>query len=294
MEILLTLSKIDNLSKAKQYAVDGLIFGGEFSLRFDYSKEEMVSISNYCHENGIKRYIALDAFIFEGDKTAFYEYFDFIKALNPDGIYFTDLGVLSVAKRLGIAQKLIYDPDTLLTNSLDVGFYLKQGIGVVLARELELKEVLDIISNYIDSVDMQVFGYLKMSSSKRKFLTNYFNYLKTARDIKGKKNIRLVEETRNESYPVIEDDYGTRIYTDYCLLMYRELAYIKHVIRRAIVDDLFIEDNDLAFEVIRDIRRMTPENAEFLLEALKERHPNVNFSAGYLHQKTSKTKEEND
>ena len=294
MEILLTLSKIENLPKAKQYAADGLIFGGKFSTRFSYSREDMLSINKYCLDNGIKRYISLDAFIFESDKYSFYHYFDFVKSLKPDGIYFSDLGVISIAKRMGVTDKLIYDPDTLLTNSLDIAFYLKQGIGVVMTRELELKEVLDIISNNLDSVDMQVFGYLKMSSSRRKFLSNYFNHLGTRRDVKGKKNIRLVEETRNYSLPIIEDDFGTRIYTDYCLLVYRELAYIKHVIKRAIIDDLFIEDNDLAFEVIRDIRRITPENSQFLLDALVERHPNVNFSTGYLHQKTVKTKEENE
>ena len=125
-------------------------------------------------------------------------------------------------------------------------------------------------------------------------MTNYFNHLGIERDVEGKKNIRIVEENRNYFLPIIEDDFGTRIYTDYCLLMYRELAYIKTVLKRAIIDDNFIKDNDLAFEVIRDIRRLTPENSEFLLGALLEEHPDVDFSTGYLHNKTTKTKEEND
>ena len=146
MELLVTLSSIDNLSKMALCEVDGLVFGGPFSLRFNYSLNDIQKISDYCLEYGIKRYISIDAFVLEEDKVSLYDYFDFLKMLNPDGIYFTDLGVVSVADD-SLKDKLIYDPDTLITNSLDARFYLKQGIGVVLSRELSLEEVLKIAQN---------------------------------------------------------------------------------------------------------------------------------------------------
>lgn len=293
MEILITLSDIKNLRRMSQYAPDGLIFGSLFSTRFKYSRPKFERINEYCLENNIKRYINVDAFIFEHDKGELYKYFEYLKEINPNGIYFSDLGIINIAKRLGMADKLIYDPDTLMTNSLDVAFYLKQDLGVVLARELSLKETLDIIKNNPLQLDMQIFGHLKMSNSRREFLTNYFKHLGIEKDIKNKKTIRLMEENRSYVLPIVEDEFGTRIYTDYCLVMYREIAYLKEYLKRAIIDDNFIE-GDIAFEVIRDTRKITVDNSEFLYKSLIERYPYINLSSGYLYQKTTKTKEENE
>lgn len=293
MEILITLSDIKNLKRMNQYAPDGLIFGSLFSTRFKFSRPKFERINEYCLENNIKRYINVDAFIFEHDKGELYKYFEYLKEINPDGIYFSDLGIINIAKRLGIADKLIYDPDTLMTNSLDIAFYLKQGLGVVLARELSLKETLDIIKNNPAEIDMQIFGHLKMANSRREFLTNYFKHLGKEKNIKNKKSIRLMEESRNYTLPIIEDEYGTRIYTDYCFVMYREIAYIKDYIKRGIIDDNFIE-GDIAFDVIRDLRRITVDNSEYLYKTLIERYPYIKLSSAYLYQKTTKKKEENE
>lgn len=282
-----------NLKRIGQCAPDGIIFGSFFSTRFKYGKLKFERINEYCLENNIKRYISVDAFIFEHDKGNLYKYFEYLKEINPDGIYFSDLGIINIAKRLGMADKLIYDPDTLMTNSLDIAFYLKQGLGVVLARELSLKEILSIIKNNPCQLDMQVFGHLKMSNSRREFLTNYFKHLGQDIVIKNKKTIRLVEENRSYSLPIIEDEYGTRIYTDYCLIMYREIAYIKDYIKRAIIDDNFIE-GDIAFDMIRDLKKITIHNYDYLYKALVEKYPYVNLSSAYLYQKTTKKKEENE
>lgn len=294
MEIIVTLSKINNLSKLHSNKVDGVIFGGPFSLRFNYSLDDLNNINEYCINNNLKRYITIDTFIFEDDKVAIYDYFEYLKELNPDGIYFTDLGIISIAREYGLDDRLIYDPDTLMTNSLDALFYLNKGIGVVLARELTLDEVKKILSNTDGKVDMQVFGHLKMSYSKRKFLTNYFSHINKDVDICGNKHLKLVEENRDYGLLIYEDKYGTRIYTDYILFMYKELLEIKDKINRAIVDDSFIDDDNLVLDVIRDIKTMSKDNIDFLILNINTKYPNYRFSDGYLHRKTSLLKENDD
>ena len=110
----------------------------------------------------------------------------------------------------------------------------------------------------------------------------------------NKKDIYLVEENRNYKLPIIEDEYGTRIYGDSCLLMYSELAYIKDYLKRIIVDDLFLENSDIAYDVIKDIKRLTVENSEYLKEVLMNKYPDIDLSTAYLYQKSTKTKEENE
>lgn len=293
MELLCTLSKLDRLEKIVNSGVDGLIFGSAFSLCFDYDLQEFDYINDYCLKHNIKRYVSIDAIIFEEDKAALYDYLNKLKDVNPDGIYFADLGIIRAAKNMGLKDKLIYDPNTLITNSADAAFYVKQGIGVVLARELSLEEIEKIISNLPNQIDMQIFGHLRMSYSKRKFLSNYFKHINKDIDINSKRTIRIVEENRNYSMPIVEDKYGTRIYTDYILQMYREFLRVKDKLKRAIIDDSFI-DVKLVASTIKDTRKLTEENVEFLLEASANYYANENFSTGYLDNKTTKTKEENE
>ena len=291
MELLVTLSSINNLSKFVLCDVDGIIFGGPFSLRFNYSLEEMEDISEYCKEYGLKRYVTIDSFISEEDKVLLYDYIDFLKKLDPDGIYFTDLGIISVVGD-NFKDKLIYDPDTLITNSLDSMFYLKQGIGVVLSRELNMDEVLKILNNNKNKVDMQVFGRLKLSYSRRKFLSNYFKHINKDYDVCGNHNLKLVEENRDYSLPIIEDKYGTRIYSDFILLIYKEFLDLKGLLKRAIIDDTLLGDDTLVFDVLRDIKRLSYENCDFIKDNLTNKYKYETFSSGYLYQKMLKKKED--
>ena len=293
MELLVTLSHFDNLKRLTKKDVDGVIFGGPFSLRFKYNLDEIRQINKYCLNNNLKRYVTLDTFIFEKDKVAIYEYLDFLKELNIDGLYFTDLGVVLMAGE-AFKNKLIYDPETLLTNSLDVNFYSKQNIGTVLSRELCLDEINKIVENNLNRVDMQVFGHLKMSYSRRKFLSNYFKHVGSNLDLTNKRDVLLVEENRDYSLPIIEDRYGTRIYTDYIFLMYQELVPLKEKIKRAIVDDTFIGDFNLVCDVLRDLRRLSVDNYGFLYRNLVAKYKDYDFSDGYLYKKTSNVKGGND
>ena len=293
MELLVTLSCFDNLRRLTKKDADGIIFGGPFSLRFKYNLDEIRQINEYCLNNNLKRYITLDTFIFEKDKVAVYEYLDFLKELDIDGLYFTDLGIVLMAGE-AFKNKLIYDPDTLLTNSLDVNFYSKQNIGTVISRELCLDEIKKIIENNLNRVDMQVFGHLKMSYSRRKFLGNYFKHIGSDVDLTNKRDVLLVEENRDYSLPIIEDRYGTRIYTDYIFLMYQELVPLKDKIKRAIVDDMLISDFNLVCDVLRDLRRLSIDNYGFLYRNLIAKYKKYDFSDGYLYKKTSNVKEDND
>ena len=292
MELLVTLSNINLLNKYTKGNVDGLLFGGPLSLRFNYSLKEIEMINEYCLKENLKRYVTIDAFISEYDRVLVNDYLEFLKKLDVDGIYFTDLGIINVAGGMDLTNKLIYDPDTLLTNSLDVNFFLRQGIGTVLARELSFDEVKDILEKNPAKCDMQVFGHLKMSYSKRQFMTNYFKYIDKEVDVLNKRSIRLVEENRNYKLPIIEDKYGTRIYSDYVLLMYKEYLELRPLLKRAIIDDTFIEKNELILAALRDYKRVSNMNAEFLEENITGLYNNVSFSNGYLSNKTSKVKEE--
>ncbi|MDO5440305.1 MAG: U32 family peptidase [Erysipelotrichaceae bacterium] len=293
MELLVSLHDKSILERLSKSGIDGFIFGGQFSMKYNYSNEEIKDINDFCLINNLKRYISIDAFILENDKNDLYNYLDFISSLNSDGIYFNDMAIIYNAEKYGLQDKLIYDPSTLMTNANDISFYKDKGIDVVLARELTLDEIIEIVKKYPYELDMQVFGHLRMSYSKRKFLTNYFKEINKDIDIVNKEDITLVEETRNYKTPIKETKYGTSIYTDYVLLIYEEYAYLNKLLKRAIIDSEFIS-NDILFEVLRDAKRISVDNSGFLKSTFIKKHPEIDFSTGYLYQKTVNKKEDNE
>ena len=291
MELLVALRKKSLLEKVEPI-VDGIVIGGLFTSAYHYSLEEIRDIAEYCKENSLKCYIAMDNFISEDDLETLDAYLAFIRELDVDGIYFHDLGVIERAIPYGLLPKLIYDGKTVLCNTLDTAFMLNQGIqSAVISRELTLPEVKHIVQNNSGRVDMQIFGHLRMSYSRRKFLTNYFKQIGKEYDYLNKETLKLVEEKRDYALPIMEDDQGTMIYTDYIFEMFRELCDLRDDLRAGIIDTLFIEDESLIVQICRDLARLTPENKEFIRNNLIYNHPD-NYSTGYLYQKTNISKNE--
>lgn len=292
MELLVTLRNTNYIDKLR-YVCDGFIVGSFFTSGYHYSVEDLRKINSYCKENKLKFYISIDNFISEEDKSQLFNYFDFIKSLNVDGIYFHDLGIYDIARQFSLENKLIYDGHTIICNSLDVAFYMSKGInGVVLSRELTMQELETIVRNNQKYCDVLIFGHTRMSYSKRKFLANYFKEIGSSYNYLNKQTLSLIEEKRNYKMPIVEDESGTKIYTDYVLQMYKELPAIRSYINRGIIDTLFIND-DRVIQVLRDYKHVTSENAAFLLEGLNMKYPD-DYSTGYLYQKTNITKDEQD
>ena len=179
MELLATLRSTKNIDIIKN-ACDGFIVGSLFSSGYNYSIDDLKQINQYCKNNNVKLYVTIENFINEEDKSVLVNYIELLKELNVDGIYFHDLGVYDVARRFDMLNKLIYDGQTIVCNSLDVAFYMARGInGVVLSRELTLEELTDVLKNNKQDCDVMIFGHQRLSYSRRKFLTNYFKEIKT-------------------------------------------------------------------------------------------------------------------
>lgn len=289
--MLLTLRKIELLEKVLPF-VDGVLCGKYFTTAYRFTLEELSQIRKYCAVMGKKFYIVMDQFVSEDEKMLLYDYMDFIDSLDVDGIYFHDLGVFDVARSYDLTRKLIYDGKSVMCNSLDLSFMLDRGIdSVMISRELTFEEVKQIVRNNPYRVDMQIFGHLRMSYSKRRFLNNYFRQIGKEYDYFDKESLSLVEEKREYRMPIMEDESGTHIYTDYILTMFDEIPILRPYLKRGIIDTLFIEDENKIAQICRDYRRINENNVDFIRKSFYHNYPD-HYSSGYLYQKTNITKDE--
>lgn len=138
--------------------------------------------------------------------------------------YITDLGLARILKENDLISKTIYDPVTMITNSLDAANYYDYGFNAIsLSNEITIKDLCKIISKTNVKVFYQVFGHRLMLHSRRKLVSLYGK--KIGVDI-DKSNMRIVEATRNDSYPIVENDRGTYIYRSYLISLLKELKDI--------------------------------------------------------------------
>jgi len=284
MEFIVTVSNLDNLEKIKKTGIDGILMGSLFSSRFNFEYKEMVDSVFKAQDLGLKVFISVDGFVFGDDESLLYDYLNQLKNMNVDGIYFSDLAVLEISKNLNMQELLSYDGGPMMTNSLDAGYYIENGINsVVLARELNLEEIKKICEANKGFIDLQIFGHIRLSITRRKFLSNYFKEINSDYEYINKETLSLEEEQRSYRLPIVENKEGTIIYSDYIFEMYEELVDLIPYLNRGIIDDRFI-DFDVINEVCIGLRRVTKENAKFLFTELKIRYPLVNLSKGYLYE----------
>jgi len=291
MELLVTLRKKELLNKIGSL-VDGVIVGEHFTSGYNYTDDDLKSIRDYCYTARLKYYIVLDNFITEDEEMMLHKYLDLIADLDPDGIFFHDLGVMEAAKVHGLFSKLIYDGKTVLCNSLDSAFMLAKGIdSVMISREITLEEIYEIAKNTDGRINMQIFGHQRLSYSRRKFLSNYFHQINKKYDYLNKESLYLIEEQRDYKMPIVEDDNGTYIYSDYIFEMFREISDLRPYLKRGIIETRFIDNDNFLVQVCRDYHRVNDSNKEFIRDALLYNYP-YEYSTGYLYQKTNKTKDE--
>jgi len=147
-EILAPAGDFVCLQAALDAGADAVYFGlGTFNMRarsgVNFKIEDLPELARRCDEKGVKRYLALNAIMFE-DEAKGVE--DVIIAAKPyvDAFIVSDWGVIALCRRHGV--KIHVSTQMSTSNSLAVEFLASQGVErVVLARECTLREVAEIV-----------------------------------------------------------------------------------------------------------------------------------------------------
>jgi putative protease len=273
------------LLKAQSYLVGNARFGVRLTKSF--SIEEIMHARVLTKQLKKNLYINVNKIFLEDEVKKLKGFLIFLKEQDVDGIFFSDLGVYTLAKELDIVSKLVYYSETQSVNYRDVEFFTKLGIkAVIISKETTLENILLTGQKVKGVLGVNIYGHMHMYYSRRKLLKSYFRkYGVLPEPFHENMNVRIKERSRNEYLPIYQDDQGTQIFTgeilngiDYA----RELA--KNNISMFIIDGIF-EKLDYLLKVLDYYDLAFNQPIPNLFDKMKQEYPNKQFGVGFYYKK---------
>ena len=248
-----------------------------------YPTEEFETIVLKLHEEGFSVCTMVNRMFTQEELPVLDVFFERCRKLDVGAIYFSDPCCILMAGSYGLTGKLVFNQDTILTNSKDIQAYLDTGIGgCTISREITLEEVLYILDHVKGNLELMGFGHMNLSYSKRPLVQNYFAYIQS--DCDPSAYYELEEESRKERFVVEQHDQGTHIFTKDLLEITDELPLLKeHGLQGVRIEDKYLSDAQVA-EAMKWIA------SGGSIGAWKERFPEDSFTKGYFYEKTNITK----
>lgn len=289
--------ELDTLKDLKEAGADAVVLSDSFySARGAYiiNISQFSEYRNVCAKLGLACYAFVNRLFIEEELPKLEEHLRYLKDIDIDGIYFSDEAVLQIAKQLHIADKLIYNPDTLITNAMDAQYYIDEDIKMVtLSKEITFDEIC-AIAQKCDGKRLEVIihGRLLMMHSKRHLLSNYLQFIHSDYDPKNIRTIYMMEETRDEHMPIMEDDLGTHAFSGFTLASFLEIKQFEsYGIQNVRIEGMF-HDAAYTIEALRYYQDILQGNvcAEDVMNAYQQLYPNDHVTSGFYKKKTSKTK----
>ena len=296
-DFIVTPFAFEDLAKVKAHGADSVLIGTPFfSVRcvYAFAVEELQAIKKECERLSLRMYVAVNRFFVEEELPALRQHLHLLKELDVDGIYYGDECVLLEAEHFDLKKKLIYNPDTLITNHSDVQYYLDEGIQMVtISKEITLQEMCEIGRLTDGECEVILHGRLNMMHSKRNLLSSYMSFIGKNEQVRNNYDLYLMEENREEHMPIVEDETGTHVFTGFTLPSFEEIQELLNSgIRHFRIDGMFhdiayvLEALDLYHAILNK-----EKDATAVFAAYAKKYEKDHVTHGFYYTKTSKVKE---
>lgn len=178
-EILAPVGGAEQLKAAVRCGADAVYFGlPNFNARRNadnFAGEGLTDTIRYCHDAGVKVYLTINTLVMDDELSAMHETVDTAARSGADGIIVQDLAVASYAKKHWPDLPLHASTQMAVCNAEGVRKLLDYGfVRVVLARELTLAEIREIIAETGADCEVFVHGAHCMSVSGNCYMSSLF------------------------------------------------------------------------------------------------------------------------
>lgn len=303
-ELLVTPKSLNHMKTLIELGADAFVIGEQkFGLQLpgEFNREDVRKAVNLAHEHDKKVYVAVNGIFHNYHLNALENYIEFLHEIRVDRIIFGDPAVVMYVKKQDNPIPLNWDAETIVTNYFQCNYWGEKGAKrAVLARELNLDEILNIKKHAKVEIEVQVHGMTCMFQSKRMLLGNYYTFQDRQMKIQRSENdqdLLLYDEERENKYPVFEDYNGTHIMSpnDICLIEELEPFFEANIdsfkIDGILHSESYINTVTAQYREAIDLYHEDPEAYEdekfMLIDPIEEIQPEHRpFDEGFLYKQT--------
>jgi putative protease len=276
-ELLATAGTLSELALVLEAGADAVSIGRQkYGMRLpgDFGIDEIAEAVRMAHARNAKIYVSVNNIMTNDMLEGLPDYLRALHDCKADAVVFGDPAVLLAMREAGVKLPLHWNAEMTSTNYVTAGYWASKGAErVVLARELNMDQVLEIKQKVPMDVQVQVHGATNIYHSKRSLVANYRMHQGNdpiGEDLGGERGMYLIEaERRDEKYPIYEDENGTHIMSSEDICMIENL----HELMEGGIDSLKVEgllkSADYNATTVRSYRQAIdayaadPENYEF-------------------------------
>jgi putative protease len=147
IEIMSPVGSFESLMAAIQAGASSVYFGlDRMNMRarssVNFTETDLDQIINICKEHKIKTYLTINIIVYNNEIAEMRKLVDLAKAKNISAIIASDHSVISYARLQGVEVHI--STQTNVSNIESLRFYSNYADVIVLARELNLEQVLEI------------------------------------------------------------------------------------------------------------------------------------------------------
>lgn len=190
--------------------IDGLIVGlKDYSIHtnLELSLEEIASLRKKYQDKEL--FVVMNKNMTNEDIPVLEEILTKLSSFNITGVFFYDLSILSIKKRLGLSLDLVWNQTHMVTNYNTCNYYYREGVKYAdLSLEITVEEMCEIKKNSKIIPMVYIFGRNVVAHSKRSLLSNYFKHFHISKE---KNEFVITEKVTDEKYLVKEGKLGTTI-----------------------------------------------------------------------------------
>ncbi len=283
MKLLTTIYDLNNF---KELALaDGFLIGNDqyaTRLTHSFSIDEINRAIGLAHDMNKEIFLLANQMFDDEMIDSFKVWLEGIHLEYVTGIIVADVGNYYALKKEGLEDKLVYNPETLMTNYYDFNFLASTGIyGVYVAKEITLEDIKIISSKKQTKLFMVGHGYLNMFYSKRQLVNNYMSFIGEKNNFHNKQILKIIEEKRSkEPYPILEDNAGTHVFRSKVFDSIDYINTIESLVEYCVIDSIFESD-----AYAKDIILLYKGQSKLTKEAVQLKY-NESWDHGFLFKKT--------
>jgi U32 family peptidase len=286
MKLITTLYHINELKKLSKYA-DGFIVSNEnlgTRLTKSFSFDEINQVIDESKALNKEVFLSVNQIFNDQQIILIKEKLLQIKLDLLDGIIIADIGLIKVFSDMNLSSKVVYNPETLMTNVYDFNFLIDFKIkGVYVAKEITLEDLLYIASKKKYQMFLVGHGHLNMFYSKRHLIDNFMIFQDEENIYQNRQDLKIIEEKRaDEPYPILEDLAGTHVFRSNVFQSIEYIDLLKDFVNYLIVDTIF-KDDEYALKVLKMYKE---EHIDFNIKNELEVKYHEKWDEGFFHKKT--------